>query len=226
MTGYIMQTLSMGPADMPGLGNQRLMVRRGLRRLASVGRCLPQLRVRDRPVERRGARWLRPHGGFVSGNAAAQMGRLVTDGADIWVSGNDSTFQGDFSSVTELSTSNPDQLRDGLDRWKRRAARGAGLRRRGCVGSKPRRHRHGTECFKRRGDRQLQRLWSGRGRFGHRLCRRRCLGGVFQLRRGARCHRRIADREIQPSRPGLRVTSRSPTEMSGSPAVEQARTAL
>ena len=105
------------------MGAQRRMVRRGLRRLAPVGRCRPQLCVRDRPGERRGSRWLRPHGSCES-ELAGPNGALASDGADIWVSGNDSTFQGDFSTVTELDTSSPQSYGTVWSYWSAEEAGG------------------------------------------------------------------------------------------------------
>ncbi len=104
MTGYIMQTLSMGPADMPAWessGSWYGVVYDGSHLWAAAS---PSFVSEIDPSNGAGL------GGFgpteVLYGAAGQMG-LVTDGADIWVSGNVSTFQGDFSSVTDLSTSNP-----------------------------------------------------------------------------------------------------------------------
>jgi uncharacterized protein YjbI with pentapeptide repeats len=104
MTGYIMQTLSLGPADMPGWeisGSWYGVVYDGSHLWAAA---TPSFVSEIDPSNGAGL------GGFgpteVLYGAGGQMG-LATDGADIWVSGNVSTFQGDFSSVTDLSTSNP-----------------------------------------------------------------------------------------------------------------------
>ena len=102
MTGYIMQTLSVGPADMPAWENSGSwygVVYDGSHLWAAA---TPEYVSEIDPSDGAGL------GGF--GPTEVLYGEstgLATDGADIWVSGNVSTLQGDSSSVTELSTSNP-----------------------------------------------------------------------------------------------------------------------
>jgi hypothetical protein len=134
MTGYVVQTLSVGSPDMPGWeisGIWYSVIYDGSNLWAAAD---PNFVSEIDPSDGAGL------GGFgpteVVGQPLPPRTGLATDGADIWVSGNTSAFQGEPSTVTEIDTSSPDTF-GGLDLCEHRAGRRVGLRRRSCVGSKP-----------------------------------------------------------------------------------------
>ena len=182
MTGYVMQTLSMGPADMPAWEISGIwygVVYDGSHLWAAAS---PNFVSEIDPSNGAGL------GGFgpteVLGQAPPQMG-LASDGADIWVSGNDSTFQGDSSTVTEIDTSSPASY-GGVWAYGSAEQPGALAYGDGAVWvANP--DGTVTELNASNGAAigNYSACGAAAGRLGHRLFRRRCLGGVFELRRGA-----------------------------------------